>query len=132
RPVEDWEAGWSYTAFTDAAYLPDYRLTMAKSSTNEVYATNLTHDTYIDARLQEFNQLGDNIDQVRGQQGAALPTIRFNHYEDLADDMGQIEISGKLLGVRRQSDDARTYGTFGYAGGKQHASVQAGWQKQWI
>ena len=132
RPVEDWEAGWSYTAFTDAAYLPDYRLTMAKSSTNEVYTTHLTRDTYIDARLQEFNQLGDNIDQVRGQQGAALPTIRFNHYEDLADDTGRIEISGKLLGVRRQNDDARTYGTFGYAGGKQHASVQAGWQKQWI
>jgi LPS-assembly protein len=82
--------------------------------------------------LQEFNQLGDNIDQVRGQQGAALPTIRFSHYEDLAEDMGRIEISGKLLGVRRQHDDTRTYGTFGFAGGKQHASVQAAWQKQWI
>src|SRR5690606_24084804 len=52
-PVQDWKVGWSYTAFTDAAYLKDYRLSTAKSSVNEVYATHLTADTYIDARVQQ-------------------------------------------------------------------------------
>ena len=30
-PYADWVAGWSYTKFTDAAYLPDYRLTTGKN-----------------------------------------------------------------------------------------------------
>src|SRR5690606_31970038 len=35
-PIESWSAGWSYTAFSDAAYLGAYRLTTAKSPVNEV------------------------------------------------------------------------------------------------
>ena len=49
RPIEDWTVGWSYTAFTDAAYLTDYRLTVGKSTINQVYATHVNEDTFIDA-----------------------------------------------------------------------------------
>jgi LPS-assembly protein len=135
-PIDDWTVGWSYTAFTDAAYLVDYTLTTAKSSVNEVYATHLTSDTFIDARLQQFNLLGDVTAASQGQQGQALPTVRFEHIEELAPGMGRIEISGRLLGVRRDLDSTSTVNgvpyTFGYAGSKQHASFQAGWQTQWI
>lgn len=135
-PIEDWTVGWSYTAFTDAAYLPDYGLTTAKSATNQVYATHLTPDTYFDARVQQFNQLGDVTAATQGKQAQALPAVRFDHVEDLAPGMGRVEISGRLLGVRRDTDSTGTYNgvpyAFGYAGSKQHASVQAGWQTQMV
>lgn len=136
RPIADWTVGWSYSAFTDAAYLTDYRLTTAKSATNEVYANRLTADTFIDMRVQQFNQLGDVTAAAQGQQAQTLPVARFEHIEQLGPDMGRIEISGKLLGVRRELDASSTTNgvpyTYGYAGNKQHASLQAGWQTQWI
>ncbi|WDQ97997.1 LPS assembly protein LptD [Devosia sp. J2-20] len=135
-PIDDWTVGLSYTAFTDAAYLPDYTRTDAKSSVNEIYATNLTRDTYINARVQHFNQLGNVTEASHGQQGQTLPTVRFEHVEDLAPGMGRIEISGRLLGIHRDLDSGTTTnGTpyvFGYAGTKQHVSLQAGWQNQYV
>jgi LPS-assembly protein len=136
RPIEDWKVGWSYTAFTDAAYLIDYRMSTAKSSVNEVYATHVTDDTFIDARVQQFNLLGNVTAADQGKQGQALPALRYEHIEELAPGLGRIEISARLLGVRRDLDSATDINgvpyTFGYSGNKQHASFQAGWQTQWI
>ncbi|WP_316360427.1 LPS-assembly protein LptD [Devosia sp.] len=135
-PIADWTMGWSYAAFTDAAYLVDYRLTTAKSSINQVYATHVSEDTYIDARVQQFNLLGNVTAADQGKQGATLPVVRFEHVEDLGPGNGRIEISAKLLGVRRDLDSVSTINgvpyTWGYAGNKQHLSLQAGWQTQWI
>lgn len=139
RPIADWKVGWSYTKFTDAAYLEDYRMTTAKSSVNEVYATNLTPDTYIDVRMQQFNRLGDVTEASQRRQGKALPNARFEHFIEMAPGMGRFEISGRLLGVRRDSDASTNPRNtnnvpynFGYAGEKTHAVFQAGWQNQWI
>lgn len=141
RPIADWKVGWSYTKFTDAGYLRDYRMTEAKSSVNEVYATNLTRDTYIDIRMQQFNLLGNVYESSQRQQGKALPNARFEHFMELAPGMGRLEISGRLLGVRRDADALtsrrRADGTLvpyslGYSGEKTHAVFQAGWQNQWI
>lgn len=135
-PVESWTVGWSYSAFTDAAYLRDYLLGVGKSTVNQIYAKQLTQDTYFDARLQTFNQLGNVTAIDQGRQAQALPVVRFDHVEDLAPGMGRVEITGRLLGVRRESDSTGTYSgvpyAFGYAGNKQHASVQAGWQTQMV
>nr|WP_314260607.1 LPS assembly protein LptD [uncultured Devosia sp.] len=134
RPIADWTVGWSYTKFTDAAYLADYGL--AYSSVNEVYATHLTDDTYLDARVQEFQRIGDYTDFNQGQQAQTLPAVRFNHVEDLAPGLGRIDIEGKLLGVRRENDQSGSANgvpyVYGFSGNKQHASVQAGWQNQYI
>ena len=136
KPVADWTAGWSYTAFTDAAYLTDYRLTVGKSTVNQVYATHLTDDTFIDARVQQFNLLGNVTAAEQGKQGSTMPAVRFEHIEDLGPGNGRIEISGRLLGVRRDLDATTTVNgvpyVYGYAGNKQHLSLQAGWQTQWI
>jgi len=136
RPVEDWTVGWSYTAFTDAAYLGDYNWTDAKSSTDEIYATNLTSDTYIDVRLQQFNQLGDVTEATQQIQADAVPNARFDHVTRLAEGFGQIEVSGRLLGVHRELDHVTSANgvpyDFGYAGNKTHAAFQAGWTTQWI
>jgi LPS-assembly protein len=135
-PIADWKVGWSYSAFTDAAYLRDYRLTTATSSVNQVYATHLSDDTFIDARLQQFTLLGDVTAASQGRQGKALPSVRFEHIEDLGPGNGRIEISGRLLGVQRDLDATSTVNgvpyVWGYAGNKQHLSLQAGWQNQFI
>jgi len=135
-PVKDWQAGWSYTAFSDFAYLKDYRISTAESSTNELYATHLTEETYFDARLQQFNVLGNVTRENQGLQAMAVPKIRFEHMLELAPGLGRVEITGRLLGTRRGQDNGRTVNgvpyQFGYAGNKTHAQFQAGWQNQYI
>ncbi|WP_375451653.1 LPS-assembly protein LptD [uncultured Devosia sp.] len=135
-PAKDWTAGWSYTVFTDAAYFDDYRISEARSSVNEVYATHLTRDTYFDARLQQFNKLGEVLESTQDQQGSALPIVRFEHMLNLAPGQGRVEISGRLLGVQREADSSGIVNgvpyDFGYAGNKTHAAFQAGWQNQFI
>lgn len=136
RPAADWTVGWSYTAFTDPAFLEDYDLDLADSATDEVYATHLTDDTYFDVRVQEFTLLGDTIQVSQDQQGSAVPAVQFERFVDLAPGSGRVEISGKLLGVQRESDAATSVNgvpyTFGYSGAKQHAVFQAGWQNQYV
>jgi LPS-assembly protein len=137
RPVADWTVGWSYTAFSDAGYFEQYRISTAESSVNEVYATNLTSDTYIDLRLQRFNQLGEEVTEAaQDQQAAAVPNARFDHVTRLGPGLGQIEVSGRLLGVKRELDHRAIPNgvpyTLGYGGDKTHAMFQAGWQTQWI
>ena len=136
RPIADWTAGWSYTAFTDPAFLGDYDLNGADQAINEVYATNLTPDTYLDIRAQEFQLLGDQIQVSQDQQGSAVPNVRFEKILELAPGDGRVELSGRLLGVQRERDANGVVNgvpyTFGYAGIKQHAVFQAGWQNQYI
>lgn len=135
-PTKDWKVGWSYTAFSDFAYFSDYRISSAESSVNQVYATHLTADTYFDARVQQFNVLGNRRQADQDLQAAAVPKVRFEQMLDLAPGMGRIEISGRLLGVRRGADyNVGANGVpyqFGYAGTKNHALFQAGWQNQYI
>ena len=138
-PVKDWTVGWSYTAFTDPAYLTDYRYREYTNTgvTNEVYATQLTRNEYLDVRLQKFNLLGQVTDIDQDKQAAALPNIRYRNVLYLPQNFGEIDLTADLLGVFRGTDDVRTpvngvpY-NFGYAEAKAHGTVEADWQKRWI
>lgn len=136
RPVEDWTVGAAYSIFTDSAYFADYMLAPRRSSVNEVYATHLTTDTYVDARIQQFNMLGSNPDTVREQQGIALPNVQVSRTFNLPDGAGHIDVEGRLLGIGRAADTAITVNgipyDYGYAGNRIHGMAQASWQNQWI
>ena len=136
----EWTAGWSYTAFTDAAYLGDYDFNSAGRAVNEVYATHLSDDFFVDVRLQEFKLLGRFADQpteqmVQDQQALTIPNARSSNYFDLGPN-GQIRIDGTFLGVVRAENSYATYGgvpyVFGYEGEKFHGMAEASWQNQYI
>lgn len=138
EPVADWTVGWSYSAFSDAAYFDDYDFSTAKWLTNEVYATHLSDSFYADVRLQQFLKLGQYgtnaaANLAQDQQATALPNARGNGYFDLGD-WGQVRANGNLLGVQRGENSSATYGTkdyiFGYEGSKTHASGELSWQNQ--
>jgi LPS-assembly protein len=135
-PVESWRAGWSYSAFTDNAYLKDYSLTTADSSINQVYATHLTADTWIDARLQRFNRIGNYDASDEDRQGAALPKVAFEHVQDLPSDWGRLHVTGELLGIVRGLDQTDVVGgvpyDYGYEGTKLHAMIEGAWENQYI
>jgi LPS-assembly protein len=135
EPVENWTAGWSYTAFTDAAYLIDYKLRTSKDVINEVYATYLTQDTYLDLRAQQFNLLGDVLPQQQDEHARAIPNIRAASYNDLGE-FGRIDLSARVLGIQRGADSTATYGgvpyVFAYEENKLHATVEAAWQNRYI
>lgn len=135
-PVEKWTVGWSYSVFTDPAYFSDYRLSTRNSGINQVYATHVTSDTYIDARIQQHVLLGNVDPSSQRQQGIALPNVRLERTFKLAPGLGQVTVSSRLLGVLREEDSFAVRNgvpyTFGYAGTKAHASVEANWQNQWI
>ena len=72
----------------------------------------------------------------RASRARTCPSVRFEHMQDLAPGNGRVEISARLLGVRRELDSTTTVNgvpyIYGYAGNKQQPSLQAGWQTQWI
>jgi len=135
-PMENWRAGWSYTAFTDNAYLEDYKLTDADNTVNQVYATHLTRDTWIDARIQRFNRVGDYTFVDDQKQGMNLPKVRFDHVTELQPGWGRVHVTGELLGVHREADHASTVNgktyVYGYEGNKAHAMLEGAWENQVI
>lgn len=134
-PVRNWETGWSYTAFTDAAYLTDYKFRSEDNVVNEVYATYLTGDTYLDMRLQQFNLLGNYTPLDQERHARAIPNIEGARYFDLGE-MGRVAIEGELLGVQRGRDHTATFNgvpyEFAYEGNKVHGTLEASWQNQYI
>jgi LPS-assembly protein len=141
RPIKDWTVGFSYSVFSDPGYLTDYQLSAATSSTNEVYATKLTREEFLNFRLQQFNVLGDypegSQEIAAGQQAVALPNATYGNLFYLPGDKGEIDLSGTLLGAKRDSDATRSIiggvpYTFGYAETKAHATGEVDWQKQYI
>lgn len=135
-PYTDWAVGWSYTKFTDAQYLGDYKLTEGKNLVNEVYATHLTPDTFLDLRIQEYNLLGNVTPAQQEQHAKALPNIRGEHIVDLAGGWGQVRLNGSLLGVYRGADHTATHNgvpyVFAYRERKFHGFAEVSWQKQLI
>jgi LPS-assembly protein len=134
-PVEDWTVGWQLTAFTDAAYLDDYGLQAERHRTNELFATYITDDAYIDVRLQQFLLLGNYGDADQDRQALAIPNKRTAHYFN-DDRYGQIVFRSRLLGVHREDDDTETYGivpyNFGVEGSKAHLALEGSWENQLI
>lgn len=135
-PTPEWTVGWSATAFTDHAYLPDYDLDDGDNTVNELYATYLTADMFADMRVQQFNRLGDYDASDDAQQGLNLPLGRFEDVIDLGSGAGRVNISSDFQGVVRGDDQAATSNgvTFvtGYEGTKTHLKVEAGWEDQWV
>lgn len=133
-PVKDWTAGWSYTAFTDPAFLRDYVIMSAGSTINEAYAQYLTPDSFADARVQQFVLLGEITQAQQDRQGNALPAGRFRHYADLGE-RGRIAFLGNVLNVARAADhtttNAQTY-VIGHEGQKFHANAEVMWSRQTI
>lgn len=138
--ASDWTVGWNYTAFTDAAYLGDYDFNDAGRAVNEVYATHLSDDFFVDVRLQEFMLLGRFANQAtedaaQDQQALTIPNARSSNYFDLGPN-GQIRLDGTFLGVQRDADSTATYGTvpyvLGYEGQKFHGTAEASWQNQYV
>ena len=135
-PTEDWTAGWSYSVFSDNAYLRDYELSDADSSINQVYATYLNRQTWLDARIQRFNRLGNFTGADDAQQAMAVPMVKFDHVQDLAPGWGRLHFSGEALGIHREADQTITYNgvpyDFGYEGNKGHLMLEGAWESQWI
>lgn len=137
-PAENWTAGWSYAVFSDNAYLSDYELTTAKSYTNEIYATYLAQPTWLDARIQRFNRIGNYTAADDNRQGMNLPKVELEHVQDLPPGLGRIHVTGELLGVRRNDDQVGTYGVgavpyvFGNQGTKLHGMLEGAWENQMI
>jgi len=134
-PAENWNMGWSYLAFSDPAFIPDYKL-VGFDSINDIYAQYLDDKTFFDARVQEFVVLGNVLPASQQQQGKTLPQIQLNLIEDLPDQMGQIEINGNLLGVSREADQTSVLGgvpyIYGYEGNKVRATLEAIWSRQMV
>jgi LPS-assembly protein len=135
-PVEDWTVGFAYAAFSDSAYFEDYLLDVRRADVNEVYATHLTQDTFIDARVQQFNELGDDEDNAQDQQGIALPNLRVERSFDLAPGAGRVDVEARMLNVYRAEDASSDVNgvryDYGYAGTRVHGMAQTSWQNQLI
>ncbi len=135
-PIEDWKFGWSYTTFSDAAFLTDYNIPIQRSATNEIYAEYLSKEKYANIRVQDYVLLGNYNQVAQNMQANAVPNIQYEQIFDLADNNGTITLSGNILGVNRLADSSKNINgvpyIFGYQGNKIHANFAASWKKQII
>ena len=133
-PVKNWETGWSYTAFTDPAFLTDYLIDTPSPAVNEVYVSYLSPQTFGDARVQEFRLLGEVTQASQDKQAALLPKLRVDHVEDLGDN-GTVHASGDFIGVARAADQVSNNAIayrLGTEEQKTHGTGEADWSRQFI
>jgi LPS-assembly protein len=134
-PTKDWVVGWSYNLFSDNQYVVDYEQTTANAAVNQLYATNLTDDTYIDGRIQHYNLLGNTTTDDPAQANI-LPDVKYQHFQDLAPGFGRVTVSGEVLGINRGADQVATTNAVpyvsGYQGNKAHLELEGAWENQWI
>ena len=97
-PVDRWTLGWSYTSFTDPAFLTNYMITTDNPVVNEAYANYLSPSTYGDVRIQDFRLLGEVSDAAQDQQAALLPKLRVDHVEELGENGGTLHLKGDAIG----------------------------------
>ncbi len=137
-PTENLTIGGAYTLFSDRSFLTDYDVGNREGSyaVNRVYGTYLDRDSYIDGRVEQYVGLGESGAANEARQALIAPKIEANHVQQLADDWGEVRLSGKLIHLERADDHATTVnGTphvFGFEGAKSHLTIEAGWSKQWV
>ncbi|MEQ1769138.1 MAG: LPS assembly protein LptD [Devosia sp.] len=138
---DNWTAGYSYSAFTDSAYLSDYGYVDEGSSvTDQIWSTYLDPDAYVDARVERFRSIDDfateaAADANNNQQGMALPWVRVNAVRDLAPGSGRFNFSAEVLGVVRLADQTDAFGpgyVFGFEGNKAHVTAEGAWENQYL
>ncbi|MCD7060830.1 LPS-assembly protein LptD [Pelagibacterium xiamenense] len=145
EPTEDWTLGWSYTAFTDPGFLPDYDIDDG-TKRNEVYAEYLTAQSWANIRFRQYVPLGskstrwaswDEYEAAQDRQAFVAPFAEGEHVVDLGAGSGEVIFSGTMTGIARGLDhesgvfDGEQY-AYGYAGNAWHLSGEAGWTETWI
>ncbi len=131
-PIENSTVGWSYSAFTDAAYFEDYDFDTADWTVNEVYATHLSEDFYADIRLQRVpdaravSHRPAPLKTRRIQQAVTLPNARGARLFRSRRLGARCATTGSLIGVHRDMNSSDTLRgvlgyVFGYEGTKTHA-----------
>lgn len=137
-PTEHLTIGGAYTLFSDRSFLTDYDEGDREGSyaVNRVYGTYLEGDSYIDGRIEQFVGLGESGAANEAKQALIAPKIEANHVQELANDWGEVRLSGKLIHLERADDHATmvngTPHVFGFEGAKSHLTLEAGWSKQWV
>lgn len=135
RPAKNWTAGWSYTTFTDPAFIPQYLIPSENPAPNGVYAQYLTPQTYAEGQAQQFVLLGKISKAQQDKQAAILPHVGFDHVQDLGPDRGRVRIQGDLAGVARAADNSASNAipyVLGYAEQKYHGTIEANWSRQFL
>lgn len=132
-PAENWTTGWSYTAFSDPAFLPDYSL--GSDVVNEAYVTHLSTDTYADFRVSDFIEQG-NVDATdQAEQADLLPSGKVEHIVRL-EGGGEVQLKAQLDRYLRGADQIKSIGgvdhQFGTEGDKLHLMVEGGWTRQFV
>ncbi len=135
KPISQWQAGWSYLAFTDPGFIPDYKMS-GFDDIDDIYVQHFEDTTFFDVRVQRFNQLGNKTLADQNEQGTTIPVARLDKVFELDNDLGQVTLSGDFIGINRTLDDTATKNgvpyVYGFSGTKLHATLEASWSKQWI
>ena len=132
-----WNAGVQASTFSDRSFPVDYAKGRRDDdySAQRIFATQLTRDSYIDARAEYYVGLGESGTTNESQQGQVLPSVSGHHVTEAPNGVGEFLFDGQLTRITRDADTSSTVGgneyVQGFAGEKTHATVQAAWHDQW-
>ncbi len=106
----DWQWGWNGTVVSDRRFLNDYDFDDRKIAQNEVYATGIWDQTYVNAEALSFNTLDSDVN------ADTLPTaLPFVTGEKIISDAafgGDLKFDWNVYAIdRNEADPSFTHGT---------------------
>ena len=123
---QNWNWGWDGTAVTDRTFLSDYDYDNRDIAQNQLYATGVWDQTYVDARALSFNALD------AGVNADTLPTaLPFVTGEKIINDIalgGDLKFNWNIYAIERNQADT----TFDHGTSQTRGTAEVEWKTQLI
>ncbi len=123
---QDWTWGWDGTATSDRTFLSDYDYDGRDIAQNQIYATGIWDQTYVDARAMSFNALDSGVN------ADTLPTaLPFVMGEKIIDDIalgGDLKFNWNIYAIERNQADLQ----FDHGTSQTRGTAEVEWKTQLI
>ena len=126
---KDWNWGWNGTAVSDRTFLDHYDYDGREISQNEIYATGLWDQTYVNAQLLNFGALSTSVNAdtlptalpyVTGEK--ILPNIALG---------GDLKVDWNVYSIERNQADV-PFNTVNHGTSQTRGTVEVEWKTQLI
>ena len=123
---QDWQIGWDGTAVSDRTFLDDYDFDSREIAQNEIFATGLWDQTYVNAQALSFNTLSNDVNAdtlpvalpfVSGEK--ILPDVAFG---------GDLKFNWNVYSINRDQADVQ----FKHGTSQTRGTAEVEWKTQLI
>ncbi len=136
HPAPGWTTGWDGTYASDNMFLSSYTLDSRRLAQNDLYATNISDQTYVSAQLLNWQSLDTSVNQA--DLPYAMPFVTGEHISRNSFLGGDLKYEWNAYSLVRP-EDSTPFSTAPVSGvdvahgtSQTRATSQVTWQKEYI